>query len=121
MENSIGDSRYSIGLEFTGDDEQMFVLRFCGDWVAKFNTVKGAEVAAVTHSSVHKHKQNHTKWQLVTECEGVLWLQTRKSNRVIYRVAYGADIKDTLSATEATGRFGDCVRHSVECKGLLGL
>ncbi len=45
------DPRYTVALEWCGEPEQRFILRFCGDWVDKFRTYPAAVVRAVGESA----------------------------------------------------------------------
>ena len=51
------DSRYSTSLEFCGAafpdllPGQAYVLRFCGEWVAKFTTLEACQSAATAHDN----------------------------------------------------------------------
>jgi hypothetical protein len=111
------DNRYSVNLEFCGHAEQKHVVRFCGEFIASFDDYDAANVAALNHCL----KNKRGVWDLVTTCEGVLWLKhNRRPN--FYRVVYGADITDYKSDSadsESAIDFGLCVHHSVKCQGKL--
>lgn len=43
------DKRYTFTREFMGEREQMWVARFCGEWVGKSDTKVGAMLLAYSH------------------------------------------------------------------------
>lgn len=59
MKNPTKDPRYTVGKEFTGDFKdrteqgfkrgQMFVARFCGDWIGSEPTENGAHLLCIFH------------------------------------------------------------------------
>lgn len=45
------DTRYTADLEYCGYPERRFVLRFCGVWIAQFQTAKEARAAQREHAA----------------------------------------------------------------------
>lgn len=45
----VADSRFTCALEYYGDGEPGFVVRFCGDWVDVFPEYEQARKAAIDH------------------------------------------------------------------------
>jgi len=108
------DKRYTIGLEFTGHPSgvQQHVARFCGEFIGSASMKAGAKILIAEHVAKRG-------FDLVARYDSgdsaVLWLKRGKS----YRVVYGAEIYDSKSDIDAAHRFGEFVRHSAECAGLL--
>lgn len=114
----IKDERYHIGLEFCGKLTQRQVLRFCGDFVADFETIEQAETGAVMHAETRGH--NSTGWRVAARLDSALWLVRNCGKGVRHRIAYGADVAEFTgsdSDIEAAKQFGLCVRHQIECSG----
>lgn len=44
------DARYTVNKEFCGYTTQMYVARFCGEWIGAYTTLKEAEAACVAHN-----------------------------------------------------------------------
>lgn len=49
------DSRYTVAREFHGGAEPSWVVRFCGEWLDKADTLVGAQLKAYRH--LHDHVQ----------------------------------------------------------------
>ena len=47
----LDDSRYTIAREYCGADDQLYVVRFCGEFVGKTDTLLGAKCLAVNHKN----------------------------------------------------------------------
>lgn len=108
------DNRYHIGLEFTGALTQQWVVRFCGDFVTSKPTEDEASQAALIHAT----QGLHTIYELLTLVNNVMWLKSK----TLHKVCYGASVKVFNGKDrdlEAAKEFGFCVRHSLECDGLL--
>lgn len=110
---TIKDGRYYIGLEFCGAPTQKWVLRWCGDFVKDCDSKKEAEVLAVQHAEARGH--NHTGWILLACIGSVIWLRRGK----LFRVAYGADIKESKDDIQAAHYFGEAICHQLHCEGVL--
>jgi hypothetical protein len=57
LQNAVDDLRYTVDLEFTGKSKStLFVVRFCGDFVASSETLNGAILSAIFHKDERSTK-----------------------------------------------------------------
>ena len=108
------DNRYTTQLEYTGhiSGTTQHVVRFCGDYVGDSETPQGALLI----ESNHVAKRGLDLVASYDTGDGVvLWLKGGKNHRIVY----GAEILNTKDDIEAAHKYGECVRHSAECAGLL--
>lgn len=108
----VSDPRFTIGLEYCGFPETKYVLRWCGEFVRGFDSRQDAEMGRLDFAIKNKNKN---AWKLLTNVDHVLWLKRGE----LYRIAYGADVRDYRDDLEAALIFGHCVRHHLECEGQL--
>lgn len=105
---STQDKRYDAFRQFDGEIQ----LRFAGDLVRNYPSLQDAEAAAQTHEI---HGFNKSKWELIARLDSVMWLKKGKE----FRIVYGADIRETKNDVQAAHWFGECVRHELECNGVM--
>ena len=49
-----GDSRYTIAKEFCGQPKQMYIARFCMDWLGKGENWSDAAMLCLAHKDSHR-------------------------------------------------------------------
>lgn len=49
LQKAVNDKRYTIALEYTGSPSAAIVVRFCGEFIGKGQTVDRAILQAVIH------------------------------------------------------------------------
>jgi hypothetical protein len=110
------DNRYSIGLEHCGYAEQKHVVRFCGDWLGGFDSQFDAHIAALGFEH-NRLNTNHEETRVIIAQTNDVALYACPHD--MYKVVYGADVKNYHTIELALDGFRDCIGHSLSCAGLV--
>lgn len=102
------DKRYTIGLEFCGQESQKFVLRFCGQFLKAFDSVESAKIGIAWHTKRRSTSIQGDVFTIIRQHDNyVLLLMSEKS----FRVCYGAEIHNFKDLEKAAAEFKNCVKH----------
>ena len=97
------DQRFTINREYCGRAQPRPVIRFCGEFVASYETQQEAETQLET-------MRNAAQWVLVQSRGNIQFYAGDTS----YRVVYGADVTDHATYAAAASCFDSCVQHDKE-------
>lgn len=97
------DQRFTINREYCGHAKPRPVIRFCGEFVASYETQQEAETQL-------EAMRNAAQWVLVQSKNNV---QLYSGNNG-YRVAYGAHVTNHATYAAAASEFDACARHDKE-------
>ena len=103
------DSRYTISHEFSGLSHKMYILRFCGEFIAAFKYKHDAKLSLSQHILARHEKLTGQKIETITG--------HRKPTPAEIRRGYGATPYRDFSVSEwldSTGKDGKFFKHWIK-------